>query len=226
GARVERLRKIAREIALAIGADASICDRAAMLCKTDLLTGMVGEFPELQGIMGGYYARHDGEPEEVAAAIQEHYRPRYAGDAMPASQAGTIVALADKLETLAGLFGIGQLPTGDKDPFALRRHALGIIRMVIDKRLDLPLARLLGIAFEAFEGSVPDPRGNLADFFNERLAGWLRDRGFNAQEIDCVVSQRPDDLAQVPARLEAVRAFAALPEAASLSAANKRIGNL
>lgn len=225
-ARVERLRKIAREIAHALGSDPWACDRAAMLCKADLLTGMVGEFPELQGVMGGYYARHDAEPDEVAIAVEEHYRPRFAGDTLPSTQVGTIVALADKLETLAGMFGIGQLPTGDKDPFALRRHALGVIRMVVDKGLELPLGRLLDIAFDPFGNQVTDARGTLAEFFNERLAGWLRERGFSAQEVDCVVSQRPDDLAQVPARLEAVRAFAALPEAASLAAANKRIGNI
>ena len=197
-----------------------------MLCKADLLTGMVGEFPELQGVMGGYYARHDGEPEEVAQAIEEHYRPRFAGDALPASSTGTVAALADKLETLAGMFGIGQLPTGDKDPFALRRHALGVIRMIVEKNLNLPIAQLLGIAFDAFGGHVNDARAELSTFIYERLAGWLRERGFSAQEVDCVISQRPDNLALVPARLEAVRAFAALPEAISLAAANKRIGNI
>jgi len=225
-ARVERLRAIARDIAHALGIDPWNADRASMLAKADLLTGMVGEFPELQGVMGGYYARHDGEPGEVAVAIEEHYRPRFAGDALPQTPTGTVVALADKLETLAGLFGIGQLPTGDKDPFALRRHALGVIRMLIEKRLDLPLDRLLAAAFEAFAGHVSDARDELASFVYERLSGYLRERGFSAQEVDAVVSQRPAQLALVPDRLEAVRAFAALPESESLASANKRIGNI
>jgi glycyl-tRNA synthetase beta chain len=176
-ARVERVRAIAREIAHALGLDPWASDRAAMLAKADLLTGMVGEFPELQGVMGCYYARHDGEPEEVALAIEEHYRPRFAGDALPRTETGTVAALADKLETLAGLFGIGQLPTGDKDPFALRRHALGVIRMLIEKRLELPLDRLVGIAFDAFAGHVSDARVELASFIYERLAGYLREMG-------------------------------------------------
>ena len=224
--RVERVRAIAREISHALGVDAWACDRAAMLAKADLLTGMVGEFPELQGVMGTYYARHDGEPEAVAAAIQEHYQPRFAGDALPASATGTVVALADKLETLAGLFGIGQQPTGDKDPFALRRHALGVLRMLIEKGLELPLDRMLDIAFGAFAGHVGDAREDLALFAWERLSGYLRERGFSAQEVDAVVSQRPTRLWLVTAQLEAVRAFSALPEAASLASANKRIGNI
>ncbi len=224
--RVERVRAIAREVAHALGADPWACDRAAMLAKADLLTGMVGEFPELQGVMGTYYARHDGEPEAVAQAIEEHYRPRFAGDALPATAVGTVVALADKLETLAGLFGIGQQPTGDKDPFALRRHALGVLRMLVEKRLQLPLDRLLDIAFSAFAGHVADARAGLAEFAWERLSGYLRERGFAAAEVDAVVSQRPSRLWLVTAQLEAVRAFSALPEAAALAAANKRIGNI
>jgi len=225
-ARVERVRSIAREIAHAMGLDPWASERAATLAKADLLTGMVGEFPELQGVMGGYYARHDAEPEEVAIAIEEHYRPRFAGDELPRTPTGTVVALADKLETLAGMFGIGQLPTGDKDPFALRRHALGVIRMLVEKGLELPLDRLIRIAFDAFAGHVADARDELASFVYERLAGYLRERGFSVQEVDSVVSQRPAQLALVPARLAAVRAFAALPESDSLAGANKRIGNI
>ncbi len=225
-ARVQRVRAIARAVAQALGADVGACDRAALLAKADLLTAMVGEFPELQGVMGTYYARHDGEPPEVAAAIAEHYQPRFAGDALPASRAGLVVALADKLETLAGMFGIGQLPTGDKDPFALRRHALGVIRMLIEAELELGLDRLLAIAFDAFGDGVADARAELATFVHERLTGYLRERGFSPQEVDSVVSQGPQQLALVPARLEAVRAFAGLPESASLAAANKRIGNI
>lgn len=224
--RVQRVRAIARAIAAEVGVQADACDRAAMLAKADLLTAMVGEFPELQGVMGTYYARHDNEPEEVAAAIAEHYQPRFAGDALPASSVGLVVALADKLETLAGMFGIGQLPTGDKDPFALRRHALGVIRMLVERELGVALDRLLAIAFEAFGDAVADARAELAAFVYERLSGYLRERGFSPQEVDSVVSQGPQQLALVPARLEAVRAFAALPESVSLAAANKRIGNI
>jgi len=224
--RMVRVRTIAREVAHALGLDPWASERAATLAKADLLTGMVGEFPELQGVMGGYYARNDGEPEDVAIAIEQHYRPRFAGDELPSAATGTVVALADKLETLAGMFGIGQLPTGDKDPFALRRHALGVIRMLVEKELELPLDRLLAIAFDAFSGHVADARNELASFFYDRLAGYLRERGYSAQEVDSVVSQRPAQLALVPARLAAVRAFAALPESESLASANKRIGNI
>jgi glycyl-tRNA synthetase beta chain len=224
--RAERVRRIGAAIANALGAEVGLVERAALLAKTDLLTGMVGEFPELQGVMGAYYARHDGEPEAVAAAIVEHYQPRFAGDALPASQIGTVLALADKLETLAGLFGIGQLPTGDKDPFALRRHALGVIRMLVEKRLPLPLPALLDSAFSAFALQAAQGRAALEDFVLERLAGWLRERGYSAQEVAAVLALRPTDLARVPERLAAVRAFSAMPEAQALAAANKRIGNI
>jgi glycyl-tRNA synthetase beta chain len=224
--RTERVRRIAAGVAAALGADAAHVDRAAQLAKADLLTGMVGEFPELQGVMGAYYARHDGEPEAVAAAIVEHYQPRFAGDALPRTQTGTAVALADKLETLAGLFGIGQQPTGDKDPFALRRHALGVIRMLVEGRLPLPLPALLDTAFAAFELEAAQGRTALEDFIYERLAGWLRDRGHSAQEVAAVIDLRPADLARVPDRLAAVRAFSAMPQAQALAAANKRIGNI
>ncbi|HRO61146.1 MAG TPA: glycine--tRNA ligase subunit beta, partial [Burkholderiaceae bacterium] len=225
GERVGRVRAIAGDIAAMLGTDATLVDRAALLAKTDLLTGMVGEFPELQGVMGAYYARHDG----VAVAIREHYQPRFAGDALPSQPTGLALALADKLETLAGLFGIGQLPTGDKDPFALRRHALGVIRMLIEAELPLSLAALLHRAFAAFGDRLAQPgaaQAALLGFFHERLAGWLRERGFSAQEVAAVVDQRPDELAAVPARLQAVREFSGLPESQSLAAANKRIGNL
>ncbi|MFP5405304.1 MAG: glycine--tRNA ligase subunit beta, partial [Gammaproteobacteria bacterium] len=228
GERMQRVRRIAREIAAMVGADVEQVDRAALLAKTDLLTGMVGEFPELQGVMGAYYARHDAEAEPVAIAIREHYQPRFAGDALPGAPTGLVLALADKLETLAGLFGIGQAPTGDKDPFALRRHAIGVIRMLTEPRppLSLSLDALLRAAFSAFDGKVNDARDALAGFILERLAGWLRERGYTAHEVAAVIDQRPDDLADVPARLQAVREFSALPEAESLAAANKRIGNL
>ncbi len=230
GERITRLRAIARGLADLVpahgGADPAHVDRAALLAKADLVTDMVGEFPELQGVMGTYYARHDGEPEAVAVAIAEHYRPRFAGDELPASPVGTLVALADKLETLAGMFGIGQAPSGDKDPFALRRHALGVIRIMIERPIEADLDRMIAAAFDAFGGRVTDARADLESFVFERLAGYLRDRGYTAQEIAAVLSQRPMRLARVPARLAAVRSFAQLPEAQALAAANKRIGNI
>ena len=199
---------------------------AAQLAKADLLTDMVGEFPELQGIMGGYYARHDGLNEAVAIAIEDHYKPRFAGDALPRNQVGLVVALADKLETLVGLFGIGQLPTGDKDPFALRRHALGVVRMLSGPAGMVGVDELLKAAIPAFGTLIQDPTVPLTDFIFDRLSGSLRDQGFSAQEVDAVLALRPQRLADVSKRLEAVRAFAALPESASLAAANKRIGNI
>ncbi len=230
GERMQRVAAIARAIAeqLGGGALAQHAEQAAVLAKADLLTDMVGEFPELQGIMGRYYAQHDGLPAEVADAIEDHYKPRFAGDSLPRGMAGTVVALADKLETLVGMFGIGQIPTGDKDPFALRRHALGVIRMLSEGDLKLPLDALLAIsaqAFAAIEGFKPAGDA-LADFIYDRLAGSLREQGYTAQEVDAVVSQRPQRLGDIPKRLAAVRAFSALPEAAALAAANKRVGNI
>jgi glycyl-tRNA synthetase beta chain len=202
--------------------------QAARLAKCDLLTDMVGEFPELQGVMGGYYARHEGLRDGVAIAIEDHYKPRFAGDALPRNHTGTVLALADKLETLAGLFGIGQLPTGDKDPFALRRHALGIVRILIEKNLPLRLDELIAAAAGAFapEHQSAPVAAPLAAFFADRLAVALRDQGYSAQEVDAVLALSPQRLGDIPKRLAAVRAFAALPEAASLAAANKRVGNI
>ncbi|MBZ0124920.1 MAG: glycine--tRNA ligase subunit beta [Rhodocyclaceae bacterium] len=224
GERVERVAALARAIGDKLGGEAlaNQADRAAVLSKADLLTDMVGEFPELQGIMGRYYALHDGEPAEIADAIEDHYKPRFAGDALPRNPAGLCVALADKLQTLADMFGIGQLPTGDKDPFALRRHALGVIRMLIERDLPLDLMWL----FQAAKLADAKVTGQLMDFIYERLAGSLREQGYSALEVDAVVSQRPQRLGDIPKRLAAVRAFAALPEAASLAAANKRVGNI
>ncbi len=200
--------------------------QAALLAKADLLTDMVGEFPELQGIMGAYYARHEGLRDGVAIAIEDHYKPRFAGDALPRNHTGTVVALADKLETLVGLFGIGQLPTGDKDPFALRRHALGVIRILSEKNLPLRLPELIAAAVPVFGDRIADPSGALLDFFYDRLAVSLREQGYTAHEVDAVLGLRPARLGEVAKRLEAVRAFAALPEAASLAAANKRVSNI
>ena len=231
GERVTRVRQIARGIAGLLGGDALAeqADRAALLAKADLLTDMVGEFPELQGIMGGYYARHDGESAAVALAVEDHYKPRFAGDALPreeAGQAGLVVALADKLETLAGLFGIGQLPTGDKDPFALRRHALGVIRMLIERDLPLSLPALVDTAFAAFAAGHGQAQAEVTHFMFDRLVGALREQGYSAQEVDAVIALRPERWGDIPKRLAAVRAFAALAEAPALASANKRVGNI
>lgn len=228
GERVERVRAIAKAIATQLGDAALVADAdlAAQLAKTDLVTDMVGEFPELQGIMGGYYALNDGLGETVANAIEDHYKPRFAGDALPRNTAGVVVALADKLETLVGMFGIGNLPTGDRDPFALRRHALGVIRMLVEKDLPLDLNALLAGAVPAFGDKITDASAALAEFIYDRLAGSLREQGYSAQEVDAVLALRPQRLALVEKQLAAVRAFASLPEAPALAAANKRVGNI
>ena len=228
GERMARVCAIARAIGQQVGGDvlAAQAEQAARLAKTDLLTDMVGEFPELQGIMGGYYARHDGLPTQVAEAIEDHYKPRFAGDELPRNQVGLVVALADKLETLVGMFGIGNVPTGDKDPFALRRHALGVIRMLIEKDVTLGLPELLALSAPVFGDKITGGADALIDFIYDRLAGSLREQGFSAQEVDAVMALRPARLGQVSQFLSAVRAFAALPESPALAAANKRIGNI
>ncbi|RTQ32129.1 glycine--tRNA ligase subunit beta [Variovorax gossypii] len=232
GERVERVMRIARGIAERLG-DATLAahaTQAAQLAKADLVTDMVGEFPELQGIMGRYYAQHDGLDASVADAIEDHYKPRFAGDELPRNTVGLVVALADKLETLVGMFGIGNLPTGDRDPFALRRHALGVIRMLIEKDLPLGLDALLQDTAAQFSGIAgfesSRATGELQDFILDRLAGSLREQGASAQEVEAVLAPRPQRLGEVPKLLAAVRAFAALPAAAALAAANKRIGNI
>ena len=249
GERVQRVQAIARAIGQQLGGDAlaSQADQAALLAKADLLTDMVGEFPELQGIMGRYYAQHDGLSDDIAFAIEDHYKPRFAGDELPRSMVGICVALADKLETLVGMFGIGQIPTGDKDPFALRRHALGVIRILVEKELDLSLGKVIDISSGEFEGVAQIQGGavkagsakleqqlgysgvgndDLTNFIFDRMAGTLRDQGYSPQEVDAVISLRPQRLSEMPKRLTAVRAFAMLPEATALAAANKRVGNI
>lgn len=225
GERVERVRKLAVCIANAIGADTKLADRAALLAKADLLTDMVGEFPELQGTMGRYYALHDGEEPVVADAIAQHYQPRFSGDALPDSSVALAVALADKLETLAGLFSIGQVPTGDKDPFALRRHALGVLRMLIECNLPLTVDGLVASALEGFPTSQAEASSQLSSYIFDRLSGYLRDLGYSVLEVDAAVAARPP-WGEFPARLAAIREFTKLPEATSLAAANKRIGNI
>ena len=225
--RTERIQLLAGKIARMLGVDAALAERAAWLAKADLLTGMVGEFPELQGVMGRYYALHDGEPHEVADAIEAHYRPRYAGDRLPEGNVACAVALADKLETLTGMFGIGQQPSGDKDPFALRRHALGVIRILVENNLAISLHDLVDAAFATFpRGMLGDAHTYLQGFILERLRNYLRDGGYTANEVESVLCMNPTQLDQVPRQLAAVRAFAGLPEAESLAAANKRVANI
>ena len=226
--RTDRVSAMAGLIAIGLHASPEDAARAAYLAKADLRTLMVGEFPELQGIMGQYYAQHDGEKADVALAIREHYQPRFAGDALPSTPVSLSLAIADKLETLTGLFGIGQMPTGEKDPYALRRHAISILRMVIEKNLPLKLSDLLELGFEIerhVEG-VKDARKELRDFFFDRLRVMFKDQGYTAQEIDAVLSLTPDQLNEIPARLAAVRSFEKLPESGALAAANKRISNI
>jgi glycyl-tRNA synthetase beta chain len=226
--RTQRVTRLAGAIARRIGVDVLLAERGAQLAKADLLTDMVGEFPELQGIMGTYYARNDGEHEEVALAASEHYQPRFSGDALPSTDTGLVVALADKLETLMGIWSIGLQPTGEKDPFALRRHALGVMRMLVEKRLALGLSQLLADAAGVFDymASFKDPSAEVTAFMLDRLRGLLRERGFSPNEVEAVLAQNPDRVDDVVQRLEAVQAFAALPESASLAAANKRITNI
>jgi len=224
--RVERIQLLAGKIARQIGADPLLAERAAWLAKADLLTDMIAEFPELQGIMGRYYALHDGEPLYVAAAIEAHYRPRFARDTTPDGPIASAVALADKLDTLAGLFGIGQVPTGDKDPFGLRRAALGIVRILIERDLSLSLHDLVNAAFAGYNERVGHAHTDLETFIFERLAGYFRDHGYSTLEVDSVVNLRPDRINLTLRVVEAVRAFNTLPEAQSLAAANKRVVNI
>ncbi|PUA20418.1 glycine--tRNA ligase subunit beta [Glaciimonas sp. PCH181] len=229
--RTQRVQALAVAIAKLLSTDPSLAtqaSRGAELAKADLLTDMVGEFPELQGIMGTYYARHDGETHDVALAISEHYQPRFAGDALPTTDTSTAIALADKLETLVGIWGIGLQPTGDKDPFALRRHALGVLRMLLEKRLPLSLKQLLQSAAQPFADNTnfKDPSADVLSFMYDRLRGILRERGYAPNQIEAVVAQQPDTLTNIIERLDAVQAFAALPEAEALAAANKRITNI
>ncbi|MCE9550928.1 MAG: glycine--tRNA ligase subunit beta [Betaproteobacteria bacterium] len=226
--RVERITILAGAIAHQLNAEKSVAELAARLAKADLTTDMVGEFPELQGIMGRYYALHDGENQVVADAIAAHYHPRFAGDTLPQGAVACAVALADKLDTLVGIYGIGLVPTGDKDPFGLRRHALGVLRILIETPLALPLDTLLQLSKDSFtaeklSGSVV---ADVHGFMLERLRGYLRERDFSPDEIEAVVCQNPTRIDLVIPRLEAVRAFRKLPEAAALAAANKRIQNI
>ncbi|MCK9990118.1 MAG: glycyl-tRNA synthetase beta chain [Rugosibacter sp.] len=233
GERVDRLIKLAAAIARRLNAaglptDIGEAERAALLAKADLVTDMVGEFPELQGIMGRYYALNDGESATVAAAVEAHYRPRFNGDALPQGTVAATVALADKLDALIGFFGIGQIPTGDKDPFGLRRAALGVLRILMETPLPVNLTDLIEDAAAGFAPALltHECRIASADFFRERLRNLLRDAGHEPNAIDAVLAQNPTRMDEVPQRLAAVKAFALLPAAAALAAANKRIVNI
>ena len=232
--RTKRVQGIAIGIAKKLNADEKLANRAAEIAKTDLLTDMVGEFPELQGIMGTYYAKHDGENADVASACSEHYMPRFAGDALPQTQTGTILAIADKLETLVGIWGVGLAPTGDKDPYALRRHALGICRLLLEKNLSLNLPELIDLARSQFTQKDVQEKAKTADIYEfiiDRLRAYLRDQSiagkpFTSAEIEAALSQSPEQINDVIERLTALREFNALPQAAQLAAANKRISNI
>ena len=231
GGRTERVRAIASAIALVIGGNdlATKADKAAQLAKTDLVTDMVGEFPELQGIMGRYYAQYENLNDDIAYAIEDHYKPRFAGDELPRNQVGVVVALADKLETLVGLFSIGEKPTGDKDPFGLRRQALGIIRMLIECKLSLEFSKLIQDVlskFKAVSNTEAAMIQSIKEFCFDRLSVNLREQGASPQEVDAVLSLNPEILSDIPQRLAAVRIFSTLDQAPALAAANKRVGNI
>lgn len=224
----ERMAPLARLIAERGEGVPDWAERAARLCKCDLLTQMVQEFPELQGVMGRRYAEHDGEVHEVAVALEEHYRPRFAGDALPVTLTGQAVALADRLDTLLGIFAIGQAPSGAKDPFALRRAALGVLRILIEARLDLDLENLLERAAGHFQPPLKAPQcvASVFDFIMERLRGYYLEQDFQPDVLDAVLSCRPTRPLDADRRIRAVAGFRRLPEAASLAAANKRIRNI
>jgi glycyl-tRNA synthetase beta chain len=231
GGRTERVRAIASAIALVIGGNdlATKADKAAQLAKTDLVTDMVGEFPELQGIMGRYYAQYENLNDDIAYAIEDHYKPRFAGDELPRNQVGVVVALADKLETLVGLFSIGEKPTGDKDPFGLRRQALGIIRMLIECKLSLEFSKLIQDVLSQFNADSNTEAAmiqSIKEFCFDRLSVNLREQGASPQEVDAVLSLNPEILSDIPQRLAAVRTFSTLNQAPALAAANKRVSNI
>ncbi len=226
--RSARVENVAAGIAGELGADRAQARRSAMLAKADLVTDMVGEFPELQGLMGRYYAQHDGETPEVSAAVEQHYWPRFAGDALPDGPVAQSVALADKLDTLVGIWGVGLIPTGDKDPFGLRRHALGVLRILLERHLPLGLHGLLDRAAEQFPAGMlaTETATGVFGFMLDRLRQLLRDGGASPNQVEAVLADNPERIDLVASRLAAVRAFEALPEAAALAAANKRIVNI
>jgi glycyl-tRNA synthetase beta chain len=216
------------QLAPLVGADPGLAQRAARLAKADLLTDMVGEFPELQGVIGSYYAQHDGEDAAVADAIRGHYHPRFAGDSLPSNPEGLAVALADKLETLVGIWGIGLVPTGEKDPFGLRRAALGVVRILVEASIPASLSHLLGQTAVGFrpDWAAAETLKAIQDFITERGRRYLRDQGFDANAIEAVLAECPGRLDQWRPRLKALEAFMKGPASPALASANKRIGNI
>ncbi len=223
-----RVRKLASHIANELATDVNQADRAALLCKCDLMTDMVGEFPNLQGVMGAYYARHDGEAAHVIAALDDYYKPRYAGDELPEHAVSQSLALADRLDTLIGIFAIGQIPTGDKDPFALRRAALGVLRILIEKQLPLDLTSLLQQAATTFNQEIAANKAvkPVLQFILERLGAYYQDQNFPADVLAAVLATDNTVPTDIDKRIKAVSIFRAMPQAESLAAANKRIGNI
>ena len=229
--KVQRVARLASLIAGDMQFDAPLAERAALMSKCDLMTDMVGEFPSLQGIMGRYYALHDGEDPQLAQALDEQYQPRFAGDELPASPLGQILAIADKLDTVVGIFAINQIPTGDKDPFALRRAALGVLRILIEKQLGLDLTKLLQHAADDYQSRLPKIDASAVvdqcyEFIMERARAYYLESGVRPDVFDAVLAQRPGQPHDFDQRIRAVTAFRELPEAESLSAANKRIANI
>ena len=224
----ERISKVAGFIAAKIGADVAAAERAGLLSKTDLMTNMVGEFPEVQGVMGMHYARLDGESEAVALALNEQYMPRFAGDELPSRLEGAAVAIADKLDTLVGIFGIGQAPKGDKDPFALRRAAIGALRIMVDKQLPLDLVEAIAFSQQTFAGKLSN--ANVADdvleFMLGRFRAWYEGEGYSVDVIQAVLARRPTNPSDFDRRVKAVAQFGKLDAAAALAAANKRVANI
>jgi len=224
----ERVASLAEWIAAELGDNPDYCRRAAELSKCDLLTQMVGEFTDLQGLMGYYYARHDGEPDEVASALTEQYQPRHAGAPLPETRTGAILAISDKLDTMVGMFGIGQPPTGSKDPFALRRAAIGILRILVEKQLPLDMQACIAQSIRTYAGIdlESSTENKVFDFMLERFRAWYADEGIGASIFQAVSAVRPVSPLDFHQRVQAVAAFSRLPEAAALAAANKRVSNL
>ncbi|MDE2091634.1 MAG: glycine--tRNA ligase subunit beta [Gammaproteobacteria bacterium] len=227
--KARRTAKLAAVIAERIESDPHLAERAAQLAKCDLVTGMVGEFPELQGIMGGYYARHDGEPDEISAAIAEHYRPSFAGDALPETKTGQALAIADKLDTIVGIFAMGQKPTGDKDPFGLRRAALGLMRILVERQLDSDLTVLIQKSLAQQPAKPPSHEPlvmEIYEFLLERLRVYYLENGVRADVFEAVRAKQPHNPLDFHRRVQAVNIFLTIPEALCLASANKRIANI
>jgi glycyl-tRNA synthetase beta chain len=226
--KTQRIANLAASIAKQLNADRSLAMRAAELSKCDLMTEMVGEFPNLQGIMGRYYAEHDGEDSAVVEAIDQHYRPRFAGDGLPDGIISQTVALADRLDTLVGIFAIGQLPSGDKDPYALRRAALGVLRIMIENQIDLDLQQLLTLAAQQYDANIKADKAvePVMEFIFDRLRAYYQEQGIRPDVLDAVTALKPARPVDINKRIHAVNSFRKLPEAESLAAANKRSGNI